>query len=319
MVKEASLAEYKKDSKAGNEREMFKVKEGHEHVEKAAEELDLWATKEHPAQPTTDLKWSMSIDLNSCIGCANCIVSCTAENNVPVVGKDQVSRTREMHWLRIDRYYTSDMTKEAAKKEGKGTIDMYREMEHPSENPKVVFQPVMCQHCSHAPCETVCPVLATTHSSEGLNQMTYNRCLGTKYCANNCPYKVRRFNWYRYTHDSQFDFNMNNDLGRMVLNPDVSVRSRGVMEKCSMCVQRIQETKLTAKKDGRRINDGEIQTACSQSCPTNAITFGNILDEESAVAKLSKDERMYHMLEEIDVQPSVFYLTKIRNTEEKEA
>ncbi|MBL0046986.1 MAG: TAT-variant-translocated molybdopterin oxidoreductase [Bacteroidetes bacterium] len=319
MVKEASLAEYKKDSKAGNEREMFKVKEGHEHVEKTAEELDLWATKDYPAQPTTDLKWSMSIDLNSCIGCGNCIVSCTAENNVPVVGKDQVSRTREMHWLRIDRYYSSDMTKAEASKDGKGKIDMYREMEIPSENPKVVFQPVMCQHCDHAPCETVCPVLATTHSSEGLNQMTYNRCLGTKYCANNCPYKVRRFNWYRYTHDSQFDFNMNNDLGRMVLNPDVSVRSRGVMEKCSMCVQRIQEVKLTAKKDGRRINDGEIQTACSQSCPTHAITFGNIFDESSEVAKHSKDERMYHMLEEIDVKPSVFYLTKIRNTEEAEA
>ena len=177
----------------------------------------------------------------------------------------------------------------------------------------------MCQHCDHAPCETVCPVLATTHSSEGLNQMTYNRCLGTKYCANNCPYKVRRFNWYRYTHDSQFDFNMNNDLGRMVLNPDVSVRSRGVMEKCSMCVQRIQEGKLNAKKDGRRINDGEIITACAQSCPTNAITFGNIFDENSEVAKQSKNERMYHMLEEIDVRPSVFYLTKIRNTEEAEA
>jgi molybdopterin-containing oxidoreductase family iron-sulfur binding subunit len=261
----------------------------------------------------------MSIDLNSCIGCGNCIVSCTAENNVPVVGKDQVSRTREMHWLRIDRYYSSDMTKAEASKDSKGKIDMYREMEIPSENPKVVFQPVMCQHCDHAPCETVCPVLATTHSSEGLNQMTYNRCLGTKYCANNCPYKVRRFNWYRYTHDSEFDFNMNNDLGRMVLNPDVSVRSRGVMEKCSMCVQRIQEVKLTAKKDGRRINDGEIQTACSQSCPTNAITFGNIFDESSAVAKHSKDERMYHMLEEIDVRPSVFYLTKIRNSEEAEA
>lgn len=319
MVKEASLAEYKKDSKAGNEREMFKVKEGHEHVEKSAKELDLWATKDYPAQPTTDLKWSMSIDLNSCIGCGNCIVSCTAENNVPVVGKDQVSRTREMHWLRIDRYYSSDMSKAVAEKEGKGKIDMYREMELPSENPKVVFQPVMCMHCDHAPCETVCPVLATTHSSEGLNQMTYNRCLGTKYCANNCPYKVRRFNWYRYSHDSQFDFNMNNDLGRMVLNPDVSVRSRGVMEKCSMCVQRIQEGKLNAKKDGRRINDGEIETACSQSCPTNAITFGNIFDENSQVAKHSKDERMYHMLEEIDVQPSVFYLTKIRNTEEAEA
>ena len=316
MVKETSLAEYKKDSKAGNEQETFKVKEGQGHVQKTAKELDLWATPENPGFPTSNLFWSMSIDLNSCIGCGNCIISCNAENNVPVVGKDQVSRTREMHWMRIDRYYSSDMTKAVAEKDKMGVIDMYRQMEDPSENPKVVFQPVMCQHCAHAPCETVCPVVATTHSSEGLNQMTYNRCVGTKYCANNCPYKVRRFNWYRYTKDSQFDFNMNNDLGRMVLNPDVTVRSRGVMEKCSMCVQRIQEGKLNAKRDARKINDGEIITACQQSCPTNAITFGNINDANSQVAKLSRDERKYHLLEEIDVQPTVFYLTKVRNSEE---
>jgi molybdopterin-containing oxidoreductase family iron-sulfur binding subunit len=170
-------------------------------------------------------------------------------------------------------------------------------------------------HCNHAPCETVCPVLATTHSSEGLNQMTYNRCVGTKYCANNCPYKVRRFNWFRYHNNAKFDYNQNSELQKMVLNPDVTVRSRGVMEKCSMCVQRIQEGKLNAKKDGRRIKDGEIEMACAQGCPTNAITFGDVNDTASMVAQNKKNERTYYMLEELDVQPSVFYLTKVRNKE----
>jgi molybdopterin-containing oxidoreductase family iron-sulfur binding subunit len=189
-------------------------------------------------------------------------------------------------------------------------------MEDASENPEVVFQPMMCQHCSNAPCETVCPVLATTHSSEGLNQMTYNRCIGTRYCANNCPYKVRRFNWWKYYENEQFDYNMNNELGRMVLNPEVTVRSRGVIEKCSMCVQRIQSGKLAAKKEKRRPVDGEIETACSQSCPTGAITFGDMLDPNSKISKtlaMEKDGRAFHVLEEINVQPQVSYLTKIRN------
>lgn len=317
MVKETTLAEYKKDKAAGNEKENFKVKENGKHVEKSARELDLWATKKNPGFERPGHFWNMSIDLNTCIGCSACIISCQAENNVPVVGKDEVRKSREMHWIRIDRYYSSDTTKESAKKEGLGVIDMYRKMEDPSENPDVVFQPVMCMHCNHAPCETVCPVLATTHSSEGLNQMTYNRCVGTKYCANNCPYKVRRFNWFKYHNNSQFDYNQNSELGKMVLNPDVTVRSRGVMEKCSMCVQRIQEGKLTAKREGRPLKDGEITTACAQACPTNAITFGDVNDGSSMVAKAQKDERTYYMLEELDTQPSVFYQVKVRNRDTK--
>jgi len=263
----------------------------------------------------------MSIDLNACFGCGACVVSCTSENNVPVVGKDEVRRSREMHWMRIDRYYSSDMNEEVAEKEGVGAIDKFLKMEIPSanDNVEVVFQPVMCQHCNHAPCETVCPVLATTHSLEGLNQMTYNRCIGTRYCANNCPYKVRRFNWFRYNENDQFDFNMNDDLGKMVLNPDVTVRSRGVMEKCSMCVQRIQAGKLVAKKNSERPKDGAIKTACQKSCPTNAISFGDFNDMNSQVRKTWNNERKYQLLEEVGVQPSVFYLTKIRNKTSKEA
>ncbi|MES2836325.1 MAG: TAT-variant-translocated molybdopterin oxidoreductase [Bacteroidota bacterium] len=319
MVKETSLAEYKKDTKAGNVRPTFEVKEGHDHVKKTPSELDLWASKETPGFDRPGHFWGMAIDLNSCIGCGACVVSCQSENNIPVVGKDEIRKTRDMYWIRIDRYYSSAMTEEVAEKEGKGVIDMYNAMEKPEDQPQVVFQPVMCMHCNHAPCETVCPVIATTHSNEGLNQMTYNRCVGTKYCANNCPYKVRRFNWFKYHDNAQFDYHQNDTVGKMVLNPDVTVRSRGVMEKCSMCIQRIQEGKLNAKKDGRRVNDGEIQTACSQSCPTNAIVFGDMNDKNSNVASLKADDRMYYMLEELNTQPSVFYMTKVRNTENKEA
>jgi molybdopterin-containing oxidoreductase family iron-sulfur binding subunit len=212
------------------------------------------------------------------------------------------------------------MTESRAEEEGVGAIDKFLKMEIPSsEDVEVVFQPVMCQHCNHAPCETVCPVLATTHSLEGLNQMTYNRCIGTRYCANNCPYKVRRFNWFRYNENVEFDFNMYEDLGKMVLNPDVTVRSRGVMEKCSMCVQRIQEGKLKSKKSGERPKDGSIKTACQQACPTNAINFGDYNDSSSAVQKDWNNERKYQLLEEIGVQPSVFYLTKVRNKETSKA
>jgi molybdopterin-containing oxidoreductase family iron-sulfur binding subunit len=316
MVKETTLSEFQKNGKAGNHTEMLYMADGHEHKKVPAHTVDLWATKENPGFDKPGLQWSMGIDLNSCIGCGNCLISCQSENNVSVVGKDEVRMNREMHWIRIDRYYSSAMTKEKAEAEGTGVVDMYHEMEVPEENPQVVFQPMMCMHCNHAPCETVCPVLATTHSSEGLNQMTYNRCVGTKYCANNCPYKVGRFNWFKYFENDQFDFHMNNDLGKMVLNPDVTVRSRGVMEKCSMCIQRIQEGKLTAKKQGREIKDGEIETACAQSCPTNAITFGNIADTSSMVYKMKEEERSYYMLEELNVQPSVFYQVKVRNVEE---
>jgi len=249
----------------------------------------------------------MTVDLGSCIGCSACVVACNAENNVPVVGKDEVVRSREMHWIRIDRYFSGS-----------------------DENPSVVFQPMMCQHCDNAPCENVCPVAATNHSSDGLNQMAYNRCIGTRYCANNCPFKVRRFNWFDYLGADSFRketiFNnehdvteMSEDLTRMVLNPDVTVRSRGVMEKCSFCVQRIQEGKLKAKKASRHLQDGDIVTACQSACPTHAISFGDVNNQESEVYKIANDERGFKVLEELHVLPSVTYLTKVRNTEKSEA
>lgn len=273
-------------------------------------DADLWG--EHPVEGVGH-RWGMAIDMNSCIGCAACVTSCTSENNVPVVGKDEVRRSREMHWLRIDRYFSSE-------EERKDEDDRsYAQMEVSEDNPKVVHQPMMCQHCNHAPCETVCPVLATTHSDEGLNMMTYNRCIGTRYCANNCPYKVRRFNWFSYQNNS--DFNAINpaqdDLGRMVLNPDVTVRARGVMEKCSMCVQRIQEGKLNAKKEGRAVKDGEIETACSSACPTNAITFGDLNDKTTEVRKLADSHRAYRVIEEVGTEPNIYYQVKVRNIEEK--
>lgn len=312
IVKETTLEEYRKDSKAGNPDVLFATNLPHlgKDGKAKADEINLWEDFENKNH-----FWNMAIDLNACIGCGSCIISCTAENNVPVVGKDEVRRSREMHWMRIDRYYSSDMTDEKAEAEGVGGIDKFLKMEVPSasDSVEVVFQPVMCQHCNHAPCETVCPVLATTHSLEGLNQMTYNRCIGTRYCANNCPYKVRRFNWFRYNENPDFAFNMYEDLGKMVLNPDVTVRSRGVMEKCSMCVQRIQAGKLSAKKDGVRPKDGSIKTACQQSCPTNAITFGDFNDASSKIREAWNNERKYQLLEEVGVQPSVFYLTKVRN------
>ncbi len=287
-----------------------------------AEETNLWDDFDHE----TGHMWNMSIDLNLCNGCGACVISCHSENNVPVVGKEEIRKNRNMHWLRIDRYYSSDMTEEVAEAEGyegigimpgsKGVTDMFAEMEKASGSPEVVFQPVMCQHCNHAPCETVCPVAATTHSSEGLNQMTYNRCIGTRYCANNCPYKVRRFNWFEYHNKpDRFGVNyaMNDDIGKMVLNPDVTVRTRGVMEKCSFCIQKIQLGKLDAKKKGQMIKDGQVQTACQTACDTGAITFGDVNDKDSAVFKLKSDDRMYHLLEDVGTQPSVFYQTKVRN------
>jgi len=305
IVKETTLEEYLKSPNAGNEQELFKVHEGHEVKEKEVEQVTLWDEHE-----VGNHRWGMAIDLNSCIGCGACVVACTAENNVPVVGKNEVMRSREMHWMRIDRYYTSDFDPTP------GEESDIKKMENPSDMPQVVFQPVMCQHCAHAPCETVCPVIATSHSSEGYNQMIYNRCVGTRYCANNCPYKVRRFNWFRYSDNPKFDYNMNNDLGKMVLNPDVTVRSRGVMEKCSLCVQRIQEAKLIAKKESRPVRDGEFKTACAQTCPTEAIVFGDYNLKGSRINELWKpEERSYHLLRELNVQPNVFYQTKVRNTD----
>ena len=313
IIQDATLEEYINNPAAGRFVPKISTPDG----KKAPALVDIWKDQHH--QPNH--LWSMSIDLNTCLGCGACVIACQAENNVPVVGKREVLNAREMHWIRIDRYYSSDAEpKETGKyftndKEGIG----YGTLEIPSENPQVTFQPMMCQHCNHAPCETVCPVAATTHSSEGLNQMTYNRCIGTRYCANNCPYKVRRFNWFKYfDNEEAFDKNvaMNTSLGRMVLNPDVTVRSRGVMEKCSFCVQKIQEGKLKAKKEKRHIVDGEVTTACAAACATGAILFGDLRDVEGKVYQerhVNNEERTYTVLEELNVQPNVTYLTKIRN------
>jgi molybdopterin-containing oxidoreductase family iron-sulfur binding subunit len=249
--------------------------------------------------------WGMHVDMNACIGCGACQVACVAENNVPVVGKYEVFRHHEMTWMRIDRYFYGDY-----------------------ENPKTVYQPMMCQHCDNAPCENVCPVAATNHSSEGLNQMAYNRCIGTRYCANNCPYKVRRFNWMDYTTADLFGGNepkingeetpfYADNLTRMVLNPDVTVRSRGVMEKCSFCVQRIQEAKLVAKRETRMLRDGDVKSACQTSCPTGAITFGDINIKDSAINKALENPLNYQVLEEINVRPSVTYSAVVTNSSDK--
>jgi molybdopterin-containing oxidoreductase family iron-sulfur binding subunit len=305
IIKETTLADFIKDPYSGNHQETYATHNG----QQPAHKVTLWDEHDH----STGHFWNMSIDLTSCIGCSACVISCHAENNVPVVGKAEVRKSRDMHWLRIDRYFSSDMTKELSAEEKISAIDMYAEMEEPSANPEVAFQPVMCQHCNHAPCETVCPVAATSHGAEGQNHMAYNRCVGTRYCANNCPYKVRRFNWFQYSDNDKFDFNMNDDHGKMVLNPDVVVRSRGVIEKCSMCIQKIQEIKLDAKKAGARVRDEDAQTACSSACPTNAIVFGDVNDDTHQVQTLKKEERAYKLLEHLNTDPSVFYQTKIRN------
>lgn len=310
IIKETILEDYiNKPKEDWNKTPEFSLN----HEEVPAERVDLW----DKFDDTIGHHFNLSIDLATCTGCAACIVACHAENNVPVVGKHEIRVSRDMHWLRIDRYYTSDMTNERAKEEDIfGTGEMFNTMTIPSENPKVAFQPVMCQHCNHAPCETVCPVAATSHGRQGQNHMAYNRCIGTRYCANNCPYKVRRFNWFKYPENNEFDFNMNNDLGRMVLNPDVVVRSRGVMEKCSMCLQKTQLSILTAKRESRPVKDEEFQTACSSACPTGSMVFGDVNDKESEVAQLIDDDRTYHLLAEIGTKPNVMYHLKVRNTEE---
>jgi molybdopterin-containing oxidoreductase family iron-sulfur binding subunit len=277
IVREAVLGEYIKDPSSGNE---------------LHKEFETTHSSLYPEVKYDGFHWGLAIDLTTCVGCNSCVIACQAENNIPVVGKVEVTKRRIMHWIKIDRYYSEDQN-----------------------DPKVYFQPLACQHCDNAPCENVCPVSATNHSNEGLNQMTYNRCLGTKYCINNCPYKVRRFNWYRYTNNKAFDFNTASDLGKMVLNPDVTVRERGVVEKCSFCVQRIQEKKLQAKLENRVLKDYEIKTACMQACPAGAIVFGNLNDKESKVSALFSDPRCYHLLEELHTLPNTGYLTKVRNEE----
>jgi MoCo/4Fe-4S cofactor protein with predicted Tat translocation signal len=306
VIREASFTEYKKDAAAGSGKEGEKEKM-----------FDLWENTNNDhihARPVYD--WVMAIDLNACTGCGACVVACNVENNIPVVGKEEVGRRREMHWIRIDRYYSFDKNGDAQVDNRSGKVTQEKEIEKLTDfsNVSVVHQPMLCQHCDHAPCETVCPVLATTHSSEGLNMMAYNRCVGTRYCANNCPYKVRRFNWFNYWNDSRFDNYLNNEHTQLVLNPDVTTRFRGVMEKCSMCVQRIQAGKLQAKIEKRPLRDGEIKVACQQTCSANAIVFGNRNDPNSEVSKALKSERTYYVLEELNVQPGIGYQVKVRNT-----
>ena len=271
MVQETTWGEYRLDPSSGK---------GHAHPE-----AELW-DEDHPYEGH---HWELAIDLASCTGCAACVIACQSENNIPVVGKDELARQREMHWLRIDRYYQGE-----------------------DDDLRVANQPMMCQQCDHAPCETVCPVLATVHGEEGLNQQVYNRCVGTRYCSNNCPYKVRRFNWFDYAHDDE--------LQNLSLNPDVTVRTRGVMEKCTFCVQRIQETKAAAARDGRRpLHRDEIQTACMQVCPVDAIVFGDGNDPYSSVSRHKRSERSYRALEELNVQPSVHYLRRVRDRKPEES
>ncbi len=289
-----------------------------DHKEVEATKVDLWDSFDR----SIGHHFNLSIDLNACTGCGACVIACHAENNVPVVGKREIRVSRDMHWLRIDRYYSheEDFAGDVELKENSSGVIGYKEtmssLEDPSENPSVVFQPVMCQHCNHAPCETVCPVAATSHGRQGQNHMAYNRCVGTRYCANNCPYKVRRFNWFNYPENDEFDYYMNDDLGKMVLNPDVTIRSRGVMEKCSLCMQMTQATILKAKKEGRPVNTDEFEVACSNACSTGAMVFGDVNNENDTVTELVKDKRAYHLLEHVGTKPNVVYQVKVRNIQE---
>jgi len=267
LVRETTLEQYRKDPAFAQEDE-------------PAPGLTLYEPYPYKAE---DYAWGMTIDLNSCVGCNNCMLACQSENNIAVVGKEQVVIGRHMHWIRVDAYYQGDR-----------------------DNPKAFFQPVPCMQCENAPCEVVCPVGATNHTTEGLNDMVYNRCVGTRYCSNNCPYKVRRFNFFLFQDWETPQY-------KMMRNPDVSIRSRGVMEKCTYCVQRINERRIDAEREDRKINDAELQTACQQSCPAGAIVFGNVNDPNSKVSKLKAQSRNYSLLGELNTRPRTTYLAEVRN------
>jgi molybdopterin-containing oxidoreductase family iron-sulfur binding subunit len=282
IINDVSLAEYRENPAAARETE----------PELRLEKVPtLWPKHEYKGH-----RWGMAIDLSTCTGCGACTIACQAENNVPVVGREQVRNNRHMGWIRIDRYF-----------------------EGSPENPNVVFQPMLCQHCENAPCETVCPVVATLHDDEGLNVQVYNRCVGTRYCQNNCPYKVRRFNFFdHWARNPSGEPEIYKGTMNLAWNPDVTVRTRGIMEKCTFCVQRIREAKDKAKDLGVAVADGSFKTACQQTCPNDAIVFGDINDPSSRVSKLRNDPRNFRVLENNNTGPAVSYMTKVRNVAEGE-
>jgi len=303
LVREGTLTEYKENAS-------FTGETVEDHFAHLGSERSLWV------EPKVDenYKWGMAIDLNKCIGCNSCVVACQAENNIPIVGKEQVSRGREMHWLRIDRYFTCDIDRTAEGGSFKDPVD-----------PTIVTQPMACSHCETAPCEEVCPVAATVHTEEGINAMAYNRCIGTRYCGNNCPTKVRRFNYFNYNTEYGYNYGWSDNrekasakLQSLVLNPEVTVRGRGVMEKCTYCIQRVQNGKIAAKTKGDGfVHDGDVITACQAACPTQAINFGDLNDKSSRVYKSHQDSRAYSILDELNIKPRTLYLSRIRNVPQR--